>query len=248
MLVKDSAISDIHTLTKFDIAGIHLANNKINLLSRTQSYTIPTKAGFPYIDKYDPQVTEMLTVDMQRVKEVYFAAAKNDSRAMLNAVCLCLGSDGQIIAYVATDAHRLSWSGTGNLAEFDQHKFMLLPRKLIDFMLKIKVDKFSFGYNPGTNHYRAVAELASDDTDNHTIEIIANDERYAKISLDKPEHQEMLESKRLDIEIEKAVDLDLENIPDLDISNAPDLNLDEPKQQKKQELEHKMDRGWGMSR
>jgi hypothetical protein len=71
---------------------------------------------------------------------------------------------------------------------------------------------------------------------------------YANISLDKPEHQEMLESKRLDIEIERAVDLDLDNIPDLDISNALDLNLDEPKQQKKQEIEHKMDRGWGMSR
>ncbi len=58
----------------------------------------------------------------------------------------------------------------------------------------------------------------------------------------------MLDSKRLDIEIEKAVDLDLDNIPDLDISNAPDLNLDEPKQQKKHEIEHKIDRGWGMSR
>ena len=46
----------------------------------------------------------------------------------------------------------------------------------------------------------------------------------------------MLDTKRLDIEIEKAVDLDLDNIPDLDISNAPDLNLDEPKQQKKQSL------------
>ena len=56
------------------------------------------------------------------------------------------------------------------------------------------------------------------------------------------------ENTRLDIEIEKAVDLDLDNIPDLDISNAPDLNLDEPKQQKKQETEHKMDKGWGMSR
>ncbi len=88
----------------------------------------------------------------------------------------------------------------------------------------------------------------NDDFIKATIEIIANDERYAKISLEKPEHQEMLDSKRLDIEIEKAVDLDLDNIPDLDISNAPDLNLDEPKQQKKQELEHKMDRGWGMSR
>ena len=81
-----------------------------------------------------------------------------------------------------------------------------------------------------------------------TIDIIANDERYAKISLSNPEHQEILESRRLDIEIEKAVDLDLDNIPDLDISNAPDLDLDEPKQQKKQELEREMDRGWGMSR
>ena len=60
--------------------------------------------------------------------------------------------------------------------------------------------------------------------------------------------QLVLDSKRLDIEIENAVDLDIDNIPDLDISNAPDFNLDEPKQQKKQELEHKMDRGWSMSR
>ena len=52
----------------------------------------------------------------------------------------------------------------------------------------------------------------------------------------------MLDSKRLDIE--KDVDLDLDNILNLDISNAPDLNLDEPKQQKKQEIEHKMDRAF----
>ena len=45
-----------------------------------------------------------------------------------------------------------------------------------------------------------------------------------------------------------APHLDLDNIPDLDLTNVPDLDLDEPKQQKKQELEHKIDRGLGMSR
>lgn len=83
-----------------------------------------------------------------------------------------------------------------------------------------------------------------------TIEVIASNQRYANISLDKPELQEMLDSKRLDIEIEKAVDLDLDNIPDLDISNAPGLNLDRQKQQKKQEPDygHSHDSGWDMSR
>lgn len=170
---EDSAISDIRTLTKFNIAGIHLANNKINLLSRTQSYTIPPAPGFSDISKFDPQITETLTVDMQRVKEVYFVAAKNDSRQFLNAVCLFLGNDRQIIAYAAADAHRMAWSGTSDFTEYDKDRFMLLPRALIDFMLKIKVDSFSFGYNPENQYYRAVAELASDDTDSHTIEIIA---------------------------------------------------------------------------
>jgi hypothetical protein len=61
-------------------------------------------------------------------------------------------------------------------------------------------------------------------------------------------HQEMLDSKRLDIEIEKAVDLDLDNIPDLDISNVPDLDIDKPRTHREQELEHEIDNDWGLSR
>lgn len=88
----------------------------------------------------------------------------------------------------------------------------------------------------------------SDEFVKATIAVLANDQRYAKISLDKPEHQELLVSRRLDIEIEKAVDLDLDDVPDLDISNAPDLDLNNQKQQQKPELEQQMDRGRGMSR
>jgi hypothetical protein len=88
----------------------------------------------------------------------------------------------------------------------------------------------------------------NDDFIKSTIDIIANDERYAKISLDNPEHQEMLDSRRLDIEIEQAMDLDLDSIPDLDISNAPDLDIDKPRTHKEQELEHEIDNGWDFSR
>jgi hypothetical protein len=131
---------------------------------------------------------------------------------------------------------------TSRSGDIDVHKTHININKQSDESIKLALDvavsQFGDKFNINGN----------DDFIKATIEIIANDEHYAKIRLDKPEHQEMLESKRLDIEIEKAVDLDLDNIPDLDISNAPDLNLDESKQQKKQELEHKMDRGWGMSR
>ncbi len=73
------------------------------------------------------------------------------------------------------------------------------------------------------------------------IEVIAGDERYSSIKLNNPEHQEMLDSKRLDLEIEKAVDLDLDNIPDLDLTNVPDLDLNEYEQD--DEIEQKLDRG-----
>ena len=131
---------------------------------------------------------------------------------------------------------------TSRNGDIDVHKTHVNINKQSDESIKLALDVAvsQFGDKLNIN--------GNDDFIKVTIEIIANDERYAKISLDKPEHQEMLDSKRLDIEIEKAVDLDLDNIPNLDISNAPDLDLDEPKQQKKQELEHKMDRGWGMSR
>jgi len=58
----------------------------------------------------------------------------------------------------------------------------------------------------------------------------------------------MLDSRRLDIEIEQAVDLDLDSIPDLDISNAPDLDINKPRTHKEQELEHEIDNGWDFSR
>jgi hypothetical protein len=131
---------------------------------------------------------------------------------------------------------------TSRNGDIDVHKTHININKQSDESIKLALDVAvsQFGDKLNIN--------GNDDFIKATIDIIANDERYAKISLDKPAHQEMLDSKRLDIEIERAVDLDLDDIPDLDISNAPDLNLDEPKQQKKQELEHKMDRGWGMSR
>jgi hypothetical protein len=131
---------------------------------------------------------------------------------------------------------------TSRTGDIDVHRTHVNINKQSDESIKLALDVAvsQFGDKLNIN--------GNDDFIKATIEIIANDERYSNISLDKPEHQEMLDSKRLDIEIEKAVDLDLDNIPDLDISNAPDLNLNEPKQQKKHELEHKMDRGFGMSR
>ena len=131
---------------------------------------------------------------------------------------------------------------TSRHGDIDVHKTRININKQSDenITLALDVAVSQFGNKLNIN--------GNNDFIKSTIDIIANDERYAKISLSNPEHQEILESRRLDIEIEKAVDLDLDNIPDLDISNAPDLDLDEPKQQKKQELEREMDRGWGMSR
>ncbi|HRG61659.1 MAG TPA: MobA/MobL family protein [Burkholderiales bacterium] len=131
---------------------------------------------------------------------------------------------------------------TSRNGDIDVHKTHININKQSDENIKLALDVAvsQFGNKLNIN--------GNDEFIKATIDIIANDPRYAKISLDKPEHQEMLDSKRLDIEIEKAVDLDLDNIPDLDISNAPDLNLDEPKQQKKHEIEHEIDRGWGISR
>lgn len=131
---------------------------------------------------------------------------------------------------------------TSRNGDIDVHKTHINVNKQRDESIKLALDVAvsQFGDKLNIN--------GNDDFIKATIEIIANDERYAKISLSNPEHQEMLDSKRLDIEIEKAVDLDLDSIPDLDLTNVPDLDLDEPKQQKKHELEHKMDRGWGISR
>ena len=91
----------------------------------------------------------------------------------------------------------------------------------------------------------------SDEFIEDVITQLATNPKYAEISLDNREHQEQLESKRLDIEIENAVDLELASITDIDISNAPDLDIDTPKPQKKQRIEKDFDfghsRGGGMS-
>lgn len=124
---------------------------------------------------------------------------------------------------------------TSRHGDIDVHKTHININKQSDESIKLALDV-------AVSQFGDKLELkGNDEFIKAVVGIIANDERYAGISLSNPEHQEMLESKRLDIEIEKAVDLDLDSIPDLDLSNAPDLNLDEPKQ-------HKMDRGWGMSR
>ncbi len=131
---------------------------------------------------------------------------------------------------------------TSRHGDIDVHKTHININKQSDESIKLALDVAvsQFGEKLNIN--------GNNDFIKSTIDIIANDERYAKISLSNPEHQEMLDSKRLDIEIEKAVDLDLDTIPDLDLTNVPDLVLDEPKQHKKQEIEYEIDRGWGMSR
>ena len=133
---------------------------------------------------------------------------------------------------------------TSRSGDIDVHKTHININKQSDESIKLALDVAVSQFGDKLNI------SGNDDFIKATVEILANDQRYAKISLDKPEHQEMLDSKRLDIEIEKAMDLDLDNIPDLDISNAPDLNLDDSKQQKKQELDLGYSRGsgWGMSR
>lgn len=131
---------------------------------------------------------------------------------------------------------------TSRQGDINVHKTHININKQSDESIKLALDVAisQFGNKLNIN--------GSNDFIKATIDILASDERYAKISLDNPEHQEMLDSKRLDIEIEKAVDLDLDNIPDLDLTDVPDLDLDEPKQQEEQEIEHKMNRGWGRSR
>lgn len=133
---------------------------------------------------------------------------------------------------------------TSRNGDIDVHKTHININKQSEENIKLALDVAvsQFGNKLNIN--------GNDDFIKAAINIIASDERYANISLDKLEHQEMLDSKRLDFEIEKAVDLNIDNIPDLDLTNAPDLDLDEPKQQKKHEINHDHSRGsgWGMSR
>lgn len=80
------------------------------------------------------------------------------------------------------------------------------------------------------------------------IGILAQDSRYANIVLDNKEQQEMLESKRLDIEIENAADLDLDITPDLNILNVPATNLDKSKRREDSGFEREIDSDWDISR
>ena len=134
---------------------------------------------------------------------------------------------------------------TSRNGDIDVHKTHINVNNVSDESIKLALDVAvsQFGNKLNLN--------GSDDFIKATIGVLANDLRYADISLANPEHQEVLESRRLDIEIDNAVDLDLDSIPDLDLSNVPDLDLDEPKHQKKQEktpeVEKEQSRDWGMS-
>ena len=131
---------------------------------------------------------------------------------------------------------------TSRNGDIDVHKTHININKQSDENIKLALDVAisQFGNKLNIN--------GNDEFIKATIDIIARDQCYAKISLDNPEHQEMLDIRRLDIEIEQAVDLDLDSIPDLDISNAPDLDIDKPRTHKEQELEHEIDNGWDFSR
>ena len=134
---------------------------------------------------------------------------------------------------------------TSRHGDVEVHKTHINVNNVSDENIKLALDMAvsQFGNKLNLN--------GSDDFIKATIEVLANDPKYANISLSNPEHQEMLDSRRLDIEIDNAVDLDLNSIPDLDLSNVPDLDLDEPKHQKKQErapaVEKEQSRDWGMS-
>lgn len=80
------------------------------------------------------------------------------------------------------------------------------------------------------------------------IDILAQDSRYVKVVLDNKEQQEMLESKRLDIEIENAADLDLDITLDLNTINTNNANPNKSKPPKDNGYEHEIGSDWDMSR
>lgn len=112
------------------------------------------------------------------------------------------------------------WSSRdGTVEVHDKHiNVNLTTEESIKLALDVAVSKFGDKLNiDGSDEFIKV-----------TIDIIANDERYANITLDNPEHQEMLDSRRLDIEIDNAVDLDLD---ELSLESEPEVDM-----------------GWNMSR
>ena len=90
----------------------------------------------------------------------------------------------------------------------------------------------------------------SDNFIKSAIEILAHDSRYANIVLNNKEQQEMLESRKLDIEISRAQDLDLdsfdldaglENTKNESLVNEINLKQKELKKPKAKELDNDYD-------
>lgn len=125
------------------------------------------------------------------------------------------------------------WSSRDGAVEVhDKHINVNITRdETINLALDVAVSKFG-------------SQLSLNGTDEFIDEVInqlAINQKYAEVSLNNPEHQEKLDSKRLDIEIENAVDLDFNSI-DIDLDDVPniDINRNKPLTQQAHEIKQEL--------
>lgn len=109
------------------------------------------------------------------------------------------------------------WTSRNN--EIDVHKTHVNINKVSDNSTKLALDIAitQFGNNLNIRGSNTFVDTA--------INILASDPQYKNISLDNPKYQEMLESKRLDIEIENAPDLDLSDELNIELKPQNKFNF-----------------------
>jgi len=120
----------------------------------------------------------------------------------------------------------------GTVEVHDKHINVNITRdESINLALDVAVSKFG-------------NQLSINGTEEFISEVInqlAINPKYAEVSLSNPEHQERLDSRRLDIEIENAVDLDLDGV-EIDLDDAPniDFNRNKPLTQQAHEIKQEL--------
>jgi DNA polymerase-3 subunit beta len=123
--------------------GLTLKDNKVAINSGKSKFNLQTLPAqdFPEMAK-SGDFTHSITVKQKQFKEllnkIHYSMAVQDIRYYLNGLLMIL--DNKQLSVVATDGHRLAFTGMENEIGIDGKKEMILPRKTVLELQRLLLD------------------------------------------------------------------------------------------------------------
>lgn len=160
----------------FNVDALIYKDGKLKIYEDTIAYDFSAEPILPNENEYWENTTKTgiynhTLIEIKRISEVYFCAAKNDNRVFLNSVCVYVDDANTVRGYAATNAHHLIASGSLPINELIKLRHLIIPRQIIDIFMKLKAD-FTIDINQDNQIVKFSAAIPHKNSDSDiTVEI-----------------------------------------------------------------------------